>query len=166
MKGQSLLEVLLGFAIAGIVIGAITIAVISSLNNAQVSRSQNTATGYAQQALETMRQFRNNDVDVFRTFGGISAKTYCFAVSCTKLSSTAGPPCGVKGFLSCGDNLGLPGFTREVKVRTRSSDCIPQPPLTQDRDYYVQVEAFVKWIDGQCPGTTYCHKTQLSTCLN
>src|SRR3989344_4154383 len=122
MRGQSLLEVLLGFAIASIVIAAITIAVISSLNNAQRSRSQNTATGYAQQALEIMRQFRNNDVDAFREFGAASTKTYCFASSCTRLSSTTGPPCGEKiGNSSCGDNLGIPGFIREVKVKTRSS---------------------------------------------
>lgn len=169
MKGQSLIEVLIGFAVASVVITAITIAVIGSLNNAQRSRAQNTATQYAQQALELMRQFRNNDVDVFRSLAGISPqiKTYCFDVSCSTLSSTAGPPCGEQiGNNSCGDNLGVTGFTRELQLIPGSSYCLAPIPRSQSNNYYIQAESFVRWRDGQCSTGTYCHQTRLATCLN
>ncbi len=168
MKGQSLIEVLLGFAVASIVITAIVVAVISSLNNAQRSRSQNTATQYSQQALEVMRQFRNNDVDTFRTFGAIgpsASTTYCFDVSCTKLSSISGPPCGEKS-ASCGDNLGIPGFTREIQMTRGSTRCLAPIPRTQPDEYYVRVEAFTRWQDGQCSTGTYCHEARFFACLN
>ncbi|MBI2034147.1 MAG: hypothetical protein HYT11_00245 [Candidatus Levybacteria bacterium] len=169
-QGQSLVEVLLGFAIASVVITAMSITVIGSLNNAQRSRSQNTATQYAQQALESMRQFHNNDIDTFRTFGGIDvAKSYCFASSCAKLSSVSGDPCGEKITSSCGDNLtGIVGFTREVSVTRSSTACFPKAgEPTPTPQNYIRVEAFVRWTDGQCSGANpYCHETRLTTCMN
>lgn len=177
MKGQSLLEVLLGLALASIVIGAITITILSSLNNAQRSRDQNTATQFAQQGLEGMRQFRNNKEQQFRTFGNQSADgiTYCFDLACTELSSTAGPPCGQAPSMtagSCGENLAAPRFSRVVRVKKSpalgvTDVCLPiATQRTQPTENYIQVESIVTWQDGQCPSGRYCHETRLTTCLN
>lgn len=171
-RGQSLIEVLLGFAVASIVIAAITITVINSLSNAQQSSAQNTATQYAQDAIDKMRQFRNNDIVTFRTFGTTGSNNkYCFASSCVKLSSVTDDPCGPPSGSpqhSCQDNINIPRFTRELRITIQSSPCFPTiaTSRTQADIYYTQVGTFVKWRDAQCPANQYCHEVRLFDCLN
>ncbi|MBI2195691.1 MAG: hypothetical protein HYU48_01445 [Candidatus Levybacteria bacterium] len=59
-KGQTLIEALIGLAVAVAIISAIVIAVISSLSNAQLTKNQNQANHYAQEGMEIVRQIRNS----------------------------------------------------------------------------------------------------------
>src|SRR3989338_6084252 len=54
-SGQTLLEALVALATAVVIISAMTVTVLSSLNNAQFSKNQNQATLYAQQGIEFLK---------------------------------------------------------------------------------------------------------------
>lgn len=60
-SGQTLLEVLVAFVVAALVVGAIVITTLLSLRNAQFSQNQLQATKLAQQAIEEIRTIRDRD---------------------------------------------------------------------------------------------------------
>lgn len=58
-KGQSLLELVVSIAIAILVLGALTFAIITSLRNASFASNQAQATKLAQEGLENVRSTRD-----------------------------------------------------------------------------------------------------------
>jgi type II secretory pathway pseudopilin PulG len=63
-EGQTLIEVLVALVIAGIVIGALVIATLISLRNAQFSQNQVQATNLAQETMEKIRSLRDQNAPV------------------------------------------------------------------------------------------------------
>ena len=81
-KGQSLVEALIALGVAVIVVSAMAVAAITSVNNADFSKYQNLATNYAQQGLEVMRQQAQSNWAFFASqvplySSGSSGETYC-----------------------------------------------------------------------------------------
>ena len=60
-KGQTLLEVLVALSVIVFIIAAITTAVIVSLSSAQYAKNQKTATSLAQEGLDVIRGFHDNE---------------------------------------------------------------------------------------------------------
>lgn len=141
MKGQTLIEVLVALATAGIVITAITVVVSASLNNAQFTKNQNAATNYAQQGMELVRQLRDSDIVTFRTYSG----TYCLAKNQTTL--------GIPQSTCSSANVDI--FTRSVVIT--QGGCAANN---------AQVSVSVAWTDGKCPANSNCHKVPLVSCLS
>lgn len=160
-SGQSLIEVLAVLSIAAIVISATVTSVLSSLSTAQYSRNQNTATQYAQQGMEIMRQVQVNNWNSFKNYSG----TYCLAEKCTKLDNT-NPACWLKAGALCSENIER--FIREVQVEPQSSRCdppTPAPPAIPFMTNNSKVTVTVYWKDSHCSGT-YCQKVELVSCFS
>lgn len=160
MKGETIIEVLIALAIGVGILSAITLAVITALKNTTQSTSQQQATQYAQDALESIRNMKENKIT---TFLSLPNTTYCFADSCTYLSTDSGS-CGPKG-IECGLNVAN-RYIREVTIQHNASSCeeaTNDPTLTQSK-----VSVTVSWRDNTCTDVNnpYCHKTMVETCLS
>lgn len=141
-KGQTLIEALVALALIGVVISAIAIVVVSSLNNAQFGKNQNLATKYANEAMEHLHKIRNSDYAAFRNYDG----NYCFAKGQTALGASVSS-CTVPNF----DN-----FIRSVSIE-QSPGCGAN---------VAKVQVVVAWADGKCAQNSYCHKAELISCLS
>lgn len=156
-QGQTLIEVLVGLAAGVIVIGAITIATLNALNNAQFSENQNLATQYAQQAMEAVRNMRDTNYQNFSSLSG----TYCMGKSCTDLNSSnlnTNPNtnyCWTAPASGCGQNVNI--FVRQIAFEQNASDC----------DGNTKVTVTASWNDSKCTtsSNTFCHSTTLASCF-
>ena len=141
MKGQTLIEVLVALAAAGVVITAITAVVTTSLSNAQYIRDQNSATNYAEQGMEIIRHLRDSDIASFRSYSG----DYCLGKGQTSLGTNQS---------NCGINVD--NFERAVSI-DQSPGCAAN---------VAKVTLTVSWTDGRCINNANCHKIPLVTCLS
>lgn len=139
-KGQGLIEVLVALGIISIVVTALATVVITSMDNAQLSKNQNHALQYSQEGIEVVRQLRDQDYITFRNYNS----TYCLS----KGSNTLGADCTNPNI----DNF----FLR--KVRVVQSGCSAN---------VASAVVTVSWADGKCPNTnTFCRSSRLETCLS
>lgn len=148
LSGQTLIEVLAALGAAVLVVSAVSLSVVNALNNAQYAKNQNTATQYAQEGLDIMREMRNS---YFGTFINYSDDTYCLdkdAVAKTPLRIPTGAGCGTN----------LSPFVREVGIE-RDINCGASSR---------KVSVYVSWSDSKCtdPVVRYCHQVHLETCLS
>jgi hypothetical protein len=178
-KGQSLVEALIALAAAVVIISAITVAVITSVQNSDFSKYQNLATNYAQQGLEIVKQQSQLDWVDTATYSG----TLCLfqgattlpplpSASCTDINVgnmfirqveiqnniAPGPACAQDGSNvgTCCDN-----FTSPCCVVGPIADCTINPERCSS-----QVTVTVKWTDGKCAATSpFCHNVKLDSCL-
>ena len=162
-KGQSLVEALIALGVAAIVVSAMAVAAITSVNNADFSKYQNLATNYAQQGLEVLRQQAQSNWSLFTTqvpaySPEFSGKTYCLdqtvPLQLSPLNSL-GACDPTPNVIDNGKNF----FLREVTLtQTASSD------LTCHGSVLANVS--VAWTDGKCGSvTTYCHNVTLQSCF-
>lgn len=154
-KGQTLIEVLVALAAIVVVTSAITIAVITSLNNAEYSKTANLATQYAQQAMEQIKSMRNTDYATFASLVG----NYCYAKACAKLVSTTDTsnPCWQKQGQYCVQNVDT--FVREIALEQNSATC---------GGIATKVTVKISWADSKCTDRTnlYCHQEVLVSCMS
>jgi type II secretory pathway pseudopilin PulG len=144
-KGQTLIEALVALGAAVLVLSAITVAVISALNNVQYTKNQNLATQYAQQGVETMRQLSQSN---WGDFSSNNNTNYCLPDGSSTLVDFP-----VNG---CGQNIGI--FVREVDIAQSSLSCSGA----------VLITVIVSWSDSKCqdPSSPYCHNVTLNSCLS
>lgn len=148
-KGQTLLETLLALSVSVLILSAITVVVISSLNNAQFAKNQNLANQYAQEGIEVARKTR--DSSGWTGFLAFNVNHYCLSQSQTNLIARLG--------VSCGQNVGI--FVRGIDIEhDNSTDCAGASSNGS------KITSTVSWSDGKCPvGNTYCHKVELVSCF-
>ena len=155
-NGQTLIEALVALGAAVLVLSAITVAVISALNNTQYTKNQNLATQYAQQGIEIMRQISDSN---WTSFSAYNAGRYCLAKGDTSpcpLGSSIGS-CSIIQSTSCGQNYGI--FVREVDIAQGSNvSCAAGS---------IGVSVTVSWSDSKCNASSpYCHNVMLKSCLS
>ena len=147
-RGQSLIEALIALGSAVIIVAAITIAVITSVNNTDFSKNQNLATQYAQQGMELLRHKSEADWALFATLSG----DYCLDEGKTTL---------VNAGFGCTPNIknanSVLYFVRSVNISQNNAVCRGG----------ASVSVSVSWNDGKCTNQTnkYCHSTKLDSCL-
>lgn len=141
-RGQTLIEVLIAMAMGLVVVSAITIAVISALNNAQFSKNQNLATQYAQEGMEVARRAKNSNNLLVGNYN------YCLAGGSTTLELRLGG--------SCGQNINN-FFVREVDTAVPLSDPCPNQ---------LKATVFVQWKDSKCTGANFCNEVRLVSCFS
>lgn len=158
-SGQTIIEAMVALAAILLILAAISVATITSLNNAEFIKNQSLASKYAQQGMESMRYTRNNDpVTFFSTYAG---NTYCMCANnvlgdnnCVS-GSSAGTQC-VKV-----DNFSGASLIREVKFSALGST------ESQGCSSGTRVTVTVSWSSGKCSNSVrYCHKTQLISCFS
>ena len=144
MRGQSIIEVLVAIAVGVVVMGAITVAVTTSLIGAEFGRNQSEATNISQEGIDTMRNIRDSD---YTKFSSYSDGDYCLAKNATSLTneSTCTSP-----------NVDI--FVRKVNIKTNvAGSCTASKEIT----------VTTSWNDSRCSGPSdYCHDVSLVTCLS
>lgn len=156
MKGQTLIEVLVALAVAALIISAISIAVITSLNNAIFSKNQNLATQYAQEGMEMMRRLKNTNWNTLNNYGNSdgSRTYYCLDKGSVVLRTMDGD--------KCGQNIDI--FMRRVTVEKNNSYC----KLEGSAILGTRLIVSVFWSDGKCRDAVnpFCNKTEVVSCFN
>lgn len=155
--GQTLIETLLAFSVAVLVLSAIVVGISTSLSNTQYTKNQNLANSYAQEGMAVVRGIRDSSWPKF--FSYTTNATYCLAQNSIILTD---PPLA----LNCGQNVGI--FSREVKFEHASQSCIADPACLGPACLKgSKVTVKVSWSDNKCPvGTPLCHKVELVTCFS
>jgi hypothetical protein len=160
-NGQTLIEALIALTGAVIVLGALTVAVASSLSNATFLTAQNKAGKYAQQGMEYIRYLRNTDATTFLSYAsGNNAR--CLP------EDTGLCPTGIDGTcISGAPGASGPGlclvnvagqFKRTVAFLRPSPRCDPTE---------TEVTIDVYWTSGKCTSSnTFCHVSELKSCFN
>lgn len=152
--GQTLIEAVVALGAAVLVLSAITVAVVSALNNVQYTKNQNLATQYGQEGIEIMRQISQSGWGAFLLY---NAGRYCLAQGETTPCALGSPTGSCLGTTnSCGQNYGI--FVREVDIAQNSPSCSSNALVT----------VIVSWSDGKCTdlNNTYCHSVKLNSCLS
>ncbi len=162
-KGQTIIEVVVALGAGIIVLSAMTMAVVTALNNASQSTNESQATLVAQQGIEVMRNMRNNN---YAALAGLQNNTYCLADSCTSVTSSSNSSCGLQ-ITACPVNVDNK-YIRKVELRHNNSACLAAnvTPVPGSKQTYVNV--IVSWTDSKCqnPSNRYCHSVALNTCLS
>lgn len=138
-QGQTLIEATVAIAVASIVVGAIAMAIVTSMNNARFSQSQNLATQYAQQGMDMLRQ---ESESYWAIFTGYPAGTYCFGLGSLVLA----PDCNVANINST--------YLRKVIINKTSVDCSVE-----------KASVSVSWSDSKCASGEFCHTVSLDSCF-
>lgn len=151
-RGQTLIEILLAFSVAILVLGAIVVGVTTSLRNTQYTKNQGLANSYAQEGMAIIRQIRNSRWSDFENY---TAAKYCLGPSPVALKELELPNknCGYED-VAVGDI-----FSREVVFEHRSPTCSGGSKVT----------VAVAWFDSKCPSGTdniYCHEVDLVSCFS
>lgn len=162
-SGQTLLEVLIGLSAAVIVISAISLTTFSSLNNAEYSKNQSSATAYSQQGVEIMRNIRDRNYSFFKSLNG----TYCLGKTCSTIDTSGNgdrsQPASYCGVSPCGQNIDT--FVRQVLITNGSvSEC----GVDSNNNPITKVTTTTSWFDNKCTDRTnlYCHAVTISSCLS
>lgn len=135
-RGQGLFEMLIVLAIAVLVIAGVASVVTTSIKNSSFAQNQADASRLGQEAVEWVRQERNNGWSVFSARADSPARNYCVQ----SLSWNIQTAC-----LSTQTIGGV--FLRDVSLELLSSD-------------RVEVDVNVHWSDGRG-----AHESRLSTVL-
>jgi prepilin-type N-terminal cleavage/methylation domain-containing protein len=146
MRGDTLIEVLIALAVAVVVISAITTLGITSLSNARFVASQEQASKYTQEGMETVRKIRNGNYSAFASYSG----TYCLAKNATSLGISVAS-CTTANI----DNT----YIRSVEIRQNVNCGAISTNLAH-------TTVRVSFTDGKCPSGVYCHTTESSSCLS
>lgn len=150
--GQTLLEILLAFSVAILVMSAIVMGVSTSLSNAQYAKNQGLANSYAQEGMAVVRQIRDSSLNTFSNLDDFTTNSkYCISQD----SATLTDP--ILSTSNCEKIVDI--FYREVKFDHDSADCSGGSKAT----------VTVSWSDSKCPAGTAdprCHDTELVTCFS
>lgn len=152
--GQSLIEVLIALGVGIIIIGAMVVVVMSSLNNEQFGTSQNQSTQIAQEGLDIMREVSQSD---WTSFAANTLTNYCLSENSSDLVQRSSYYDG-----QCPQNVG--NYVREITITINGcTNPSPTPPPTFAN---AKVTSTVKWTDGKCSSSNrFCHRVELSSCF-
>lgn len=143
---------------AVLVISAIVVAVLSALNNAQFSKSQNQATSFAREGLEIVSNLALSNWDTFTS--NYPTGSYCLDQNSSTLIQKNGTVQGCEGTGETSGQNVYP-YAREVDIEQSSSSCNATSP------YGTKVTTTVSWSDSKCTNSSnlYCHQVQLVSCV-
>lgn len=157
--GQTIIEGVAAISIIVVILGALSVATITSLNNSTFIKNQSLATKYAQQTMENIRYTRNNDPNTF--FNVWSSNTYCAPPGGYLGNNNLPTPTPNASVGSCTSIFDFSGvqFIREVKFSSNSPSCSDGTAATVN----------VYWSSGKCDPSTqatrFCHSTHLVSCF-
>ena len=159
-SGQTLIEAAIALASIILVLGAIAVAVTTSLTNSQFIKNQTLAAKLSQQGMEKINYLKNTESpDTFFNRTGL----YCMGQSGT-LNVIPGV-CNAAEATDIIDET----FKREVEFHKDSVECGTRPTTapSSDPQFGMQVEVTVWWSSGRCTGAdSFCHKSQLISCFS
>lgn len=170
--GSTLIEAILAIAIVTIVLSAVVVAVVSSVNNSQSSTDRSFALDYAEEGLDYLRDLKGEDFAGFTTTYNLktplSSNYYCLsdddgAVPDSDLSvcATSGPGTG---------NVAEGKYLRKVFIHYNPPPAASpggRDPLNNIKcaGSGIFASSIVYWTDSKCKDGTYCRSVELNTCF-
>jgi len=165
-SGQTLLEILLAFSVAILVLGSIVFGVTTSLSNAQYTKNQGLATSFATEGMTVVRKIRDsswNNISSLADF--TNNEKYCLDKNLHFTEIPVGQNCDGSTY-----GLGDSGiFSREVRFEHNKSECCPSSGCSSGSVVTSRVTVKVSWADNKCPAgasNPLCHSVQLISCFS
>lgn len=162
-RGQTLLEILLAFSVSILVLSAVILGVVTSLNNAQYTKNQGLANSYAQEGMAAVKKIRDSSLYDYSSYGIgdlTSGVKYCINKKLELKEIPFSENCLSNPFYGSSLAIGAGGiFSREVRFNHDSEDCSGGSKTTVK----------VSWTDSKCPADTgepLCHSVELITCFS
>lgn len=170
-RGQTLLEILLAFSASILVLSAVILGIVTSLNNTQYTKNQGLANSYAQEGMAVVRQIRDSGWNNFKNLDDFydTNTTYCLGTSPMGLEKLALPA------KNCREQSPVPAdgiFSREVKFdhdKSRNGCCSDSSSNCSTGTAGSKATVKVSWADSKCPsgtGNPLCHSVELITCFS
>lgn len=152
-SGQTIIEAVVALVTILLIVTAIAIVIVNGLYNSAFIKNQNEANKYAQQGMELVRNIHRNNLEIFQSYS--SSLPYCIDESTSALVS--GSNCNSNQV-----NITNTSFNRTVNFSSGLSECGSTNPNTSAK----LVKVLVKWSSSKCPSNnTFCHKSELATCM-
>lgn len=139
-EGQSIIEALVALSSILISLAAISVAIITSVNNTQFIKDQSIASKYAQQGMEYIKYIRNNDPATFFSYNGIKCMNQDDSFLNTSCSSA-----NIAG-----------AYKREAEFSQNDSQCVAATKVT----------VTVYWTSTKCQSGSFCHSSSLISCFS
>jgi hypothetical protein len=178
-KGQGLVEALVALGAAVVIISAITVAVVTAVNNADFAKYQNLATDFAKQGMETIKQQSQLNWNDIATYSGTGANPWwCLPQGTTDLYPHDAASClSVNVMNKFARDVTFTKVPPNPNCPTDSPCCIKGAAIIDCANPEsnlllcpTQVSVAVKWTDGKCstdPNSVdyFCHSVKLDSCL-
>lgn len=150
-SGQTLLEALIALGALVVILTAVSVSVLVSLNNSSFIKAQNQANKLTQQGIEYIREQISSN-DQFAIYSALTG-TKCFNdVEAVPVISTT----------NCNNTANIGVFIREVTFT--SGDCnIGGGSEFADG---INSKVVVYWTSGKCSSSNiFCHKQEVESCF-
>ncbi len=148
-KGQTIVEAIVALAAIFIIVAAIAVVILNSVNNSQFVKNQNLANKYAQQGMEFVRSIHADDIDEFKQLLG----TYALGDDDPELVP--------------GEELTVNVGNTHIRNIHFADD--EEPCLNTDDSSSInlkKVTVTVNWSSGKCQQEDrFCHATTLVSCI-
>ncbi len=150
-RGSTLIEAVVALGAVFMIVAALSIVIVNSINNSRYVKDQNLANKYAQQGMEFARKLASDDVNLFADYSGV------YAYDEDSLSLTPGESAIV--------NVGN-SHIRNIDFRNDEEPCInTNDPSSPGLDLK-KVTVTVSWSSGRCPSDErFCHQTIQVSCI-
>jgi hypothetical protein len=140
IAGQAIIEAVVALATILVILSAISVAIITSVNNSDYIKKQTLAKKIAEQGMEHIRYLRNNSPGVF--FAITPNETQCMGED--------------NSIGLCSGQINIPDyFKREVFFVQNSDHCVGGTLVT----------VTVRWTSGKCDTGEFCHSSKLVSCF-
>lgn len=153
-RGQTLVEALVALVLVGILLSAISIAVVTGVNNSNFLRDQDGAGEYAKEGMDYVRNLKERD---YTTFNSKNLTNYCI-----DYDNTTGALIGISDTPCTQESK--TGFIHELTLYLsgQPGDCDLSPNPVRG----ARVNVKVRWRSGKCTSANeYCHSSTLESCF-
>lgn len=158
-QGQTLIEAIIALAIVSLVITAVVIAVVTGLNNSNSSGDRSEALGYAEEALDYMRDLKTEN---FGTFTGTYTTSATNANNYWCMSEDGIIEDEASAVIDCRTQNNIDGkYRRRVYIDSNGEN----PSGTQQCNNGIYASSIVTWSDSTCRNNTNCRNVELTTCF-
>jgi len=148
-NGQTIVEAVVALAAIFTIVAAITVAIVSAVNNSQFIKHQNLANKYAQQGMEYVRRIQAEQIDQFAQYEG----TYGYSDSGNGLEAE-----------SLSVNVGG-SHIRNISFSTDEAPCNNTDSGGSTLSLK-KVTVDVRWSSGKCGSDDrFCHSSTLVSCI-
>ena len=147
-SGQTMIEAIVALMTMMVILTAIAVVIVNGLYNSQFIKNQNEANKYAQQGMEYVRDIQQNDLGVFSALVAQNSSFFCVDEANNTLSADKCSATGV--------NTGS-SYNRTISFSNDPSICLTNSEI--------RVTVTVTWSSSKCGTNTFCHKSQLVSCM-
>lgn len=162
--GQTILEAVIALAAILIILAAVSVSVVTSINNSSFIKNQNLASKYAQEGIEYIRNVISSDTSSTSQYNNfvtnLVGSERCFG----PIDPSGANPIGTACSSASTTNVNIPAVSPAYKrtVRFESGKCTSEGDFSDG----LVVTVRVYWSSGKCTSTdTFCHKQEVKTCF-